>query len=457
MPAATERLRALQAEASRSHWGRLLLWLLVGLLLLSPLLVGVFPIFPAAAVLGLLLVFALYAFSPYAQSVRSKQAALVILATAFAVTCADLLAREVVYSLWDARPKELAAHRWPPLPQVYRFQPDIKFTGLTYGDLAAISGRNSWREYRPITFVTDHYGFRNDPSVPESGPLDLIILGDSFCVGDSTSQEHTWSSLLIKDYGLKVYNLCMDGAGPWQEYVNLLVEGDRLKTRDRTVVLWVIFTGNDLDDPYWPAFDKAQLPWLSPLGYRLYQMKEFRYRSPLRRMLFAEQGATPVERVVEKTLPGGRRVLFSEAYAQAKDRTADEIKRHPNYEPLKATFSAMKRLAAERRLTVAVVSIPDKEEVYAWLLDGTAPWTTHSTPSAFALTLKELCEQNGLPFLDLKPALVAASKRVFAESGELLWWADDTHWNPSGQNIAAATIYNELLRPTGDGLNKSAR
>src|SRR5205085_10078479 len=181
----------------------------------------------------------------------------------------------------------------------------------------------------------------------------------------------------------------------------------------------------------------------------LYQLKEFRYRSPLRRLLFAEQETTPVER----TLPDGRRMLFSAAYARAQERTADEIRRHPDYEPLKATFGAMKRLATERRMTVAVVLMPSKEEVYAWLLDGTAPWSTTGTPSAFALTIKELCEQNGLPLLDLKPALVDASERAFAGSGELLWWADDTHWNPLGQKIAAATIYNELLRPMAERLN----
>jgi hypothetical protein len=59
-----------------------------------------------------------------------------------------------------------------------------------------------------------------------------------------------------------------------------------------------------------------------------------------------------------------------------------------------------------------------------------------------------LCEQHGFRFLDLKSALVEASRREYETTGALLWWYDDTHWNGDGQRAAAAAIYETLLRDT---------
>ena len=105
----------------------------------------------------------------------------------------------------------------------------------------------------------------------------------------------------------------------------------------------------------------------------------------------------------------------------------------------------MRRLADERRLRVEVALVPSKEEVYAWALDGAPPWTSPEEPSGFSAVLAGLCAGQGLRFLDLKPALVEASRRAYEESGALLWWRDDTHWNPAGQRVAASAAYEQLL------------
>jgi hypothetical protein len=119
--------------------------------------------------------------------------------------------------------------------------------------------------------------------------------------------------------------------------------------------------------------------------------------------------------------------------------------RHPNFESLKATLGAMERLAGERQLTVAVALAPSKEEVYSWVLDGAPPWSAGEEPSGFSAVLHGLCAQHGFRLLDLKPALVEASRRAYEKSGALLWWRDDTHWNGDGQRAAVA-VYENLLR-----------
>ena len=54
--------------------------------------------------------------------------------------------------------------------------------------------------------------------------------------------------------------------------------------------------------------------------------------------------------VIERRFIDGRRMLFHATYAQRRNRTADEIRRHPNFESLKATLGAMARLTVQRRL-----------------------------------------------------------------------------------------------------------
>lgn len=105
----------------------------------------------------------------------------------------------------------------------------------------------------------------------------------------------------------------------------------------------------------------------------------------------------------------------------------------------------MERLAVERRLKVSVVLVPSKEEVYSWVLDGGAAWSSGAEASGFSEVLRGLCARHGFRFLDLKPALAEESRREYERSGALLWWGDDTHRNAEGQRAAARAVYQDLL------------
>ena len=106
----------------------------------------------------------------------------------------------------------------------------------------------------------------------------------------------------------------------------------------------------------------------------------------------------------------------------------------------------MNQFAKQKNLRVVVAVVPSKEEVYSWVLNGAPAWTASKEPSGFAVVAHELCDANGFKFFDLKPTLIEASEKKFKETGELLWWRDDTHWNGVGQRVAADTIYEKLLR-----------
>jgi hypothetical protein len=422
---------------------RALLWVLLAAVAFSPEAVGALPYFRGALLLpAALFAFSAYAFS-YARSRRPMRAALVILSACFAVTLFDLAARPLVYYLYERDwPAARFVQRWPALPLLPRYLPDLNFDGETFGDLAARSWRKDWREPRRIRFVTDAYGFRNEPRADAERPLDVIVLGDSFGAPAGTSQEDLLASVLARDYRLSVYNLSVSSSSPQQEYVSLLLEGTRLKTREGTRVLWLLFEGNDLDDPYYTELENSQARRSGLLERLAVGLQNFRARSPVRRLL-SSLGADAD--VAERKFPDGRPVFFFNPYARHRGRTAEEVRRHPNYEGLLRTFAAMRRLADERRLSVEVALVPTKEAVYSWALDGAPPWSSGAGPSGFSAVLADLCANQGFRFLDLKPALVAASRRAYEESGALLWWRDDTHWNPAGQRVAAAAVCEQLL------------
>jgi hypothetical protein len=325
-----------------------------------------------------------------------------------------------------------------------------------YGDLAGISGLRADREERVETFITDAYGFRNAVSYSaQSPPLELVVLGDSFADGANTTQEQTLPGVFAREFHYQTRNLSMGGAGPWQEYINLALEIDRAPIRpEGAVLLWLIFTGNDLDDPCYSILEPEQLRSNGMFRSFLVSYGTFRDRSPVRLLRlkaeFAIRGALGSKAISTQVLLrreflGDKTILFYSVLAERRSRKSEDILRHPNWPCFRSTFSAMKKLASAKHLNVAIISVPSKEEVYSWVLDNGLPWSTRPDPSPFSIALENISKEEGFTFLDLKPSLVTASKSAWETSGALVWWRDDVHWNGRGQREAASVIESKVL------------
>lgn len=401
-------------------------------LLLSPFMVGLLPsplFWPPFVGSSAI---AVYAF--VCESKRAKNITLVLVCVALTLSISDVALRFL-----PLVPDDLV-EKWPRMALVNRYLPNLNYEGYRFNDLSRMAHVKEWREEKWVKVFTDAAGFRNE-RMDQARPHDLILLGDSFGAG-GVSQEFTWTSTLAKDYDLHTYNLSTPAAGPWHEYINLWAEKDRLRVGRGAVLIWQLFTGNDLDD-YYGLLEIKELPWRGTVGIWVNRFNTMRARSPVRYLLQTHDRSGDV---VDRDFLNGRKLLFYKPYIEISARSSEEIIKHPNYARLRATIPAVKRLAESHGLRLAVVLVPAKEEVYSWVWERTPPWSTGTGPSGFADVLGDICTEEGLLFLDLKPHLVRASRRSYDESAQILYWYDDTHLNTTGNRLAASVIYSELVR-----------
>src|SRR5215469_3196915 len=427
------------------------------LVLFGPFAVGAVE-FNAMTVLGFAVVLSLFAWGLRARLRLPAVGNIILLlgSACFTVTVFDLVSRPLLCEALLFRPSGMFESPWPPMPLVSRYTPNVHYYGRVSGDLVGLTGVRADREEREERFVTDEYGFRNELTYSwRSRPLDVIILGDSMADGANTTQDAIVSSVLSRDYNVNTYNLSMTGAQPWHEYVTLASEIDRLPIKSEgTILAWLIFTGNDLEDPCYPVLEKGQLPWNGWFRSRMVSYRTFRQRSPVRLLriyagVILGNRIKPNQLILKRDFLDGKKLLFLSPYAKESRIKVENILQHHNLSCIKSTMAAMKQLANQKHLSVAVVLVPSKEEVYSWVLNGRPPWSTTLEPSGFSVVFKSISEQHGFSFLDLRPFLVEASQRAWEESYQLLWWHDDIHWNARGQKEAASVIYSQLLSQPG--------
>lgn len=375
--------------------------------------------------------------------------AIVLISTGLAILGADLALRLFGEKLLYYRPHEMFIERWPKLPLVSRYKPDVRYEGEVYGDLAAMMGDARLRETRRIVFETDSFGFSNSSGPRNGDAYDAIILGDSFGVGLGTTQHRTWVAQLRERYGIRAYNLSMPGS-PWQSYVHFAMEAARLPVHTASVVLVTLFSGNDLDDDYYDDENGAltALPWNNGWQTLGVGVKSFVKRSPILQLASRlRHGNRSAAKVLVRELPDGRPMLFYEPYVDSGNRTAEMARGHENYPRLLSTIRGIRRVAADHKLMVVVVLFPSKEEIYAWAVEGLRPWGNKTRRGGLGPALEASCREDGVKFIDLTSSLAGAAEREWEDSGDIIYWTDDTHWNETGHGLVADIIHEAIFAP----------
>ena len=363
------------------------------------------------------------------------------------VTAADLLLRPILGVRLHATPMNAFTRKLPRLPSVARWDPHVAVTAETFGDLAAMVGDAALREPRLMFFQTDSAGFRNADG---ERSVDVVVLGDSFGAGAGTTQSKVLSHLLQTQYKWSTYNLSFPACGPWQQYINLAIEATRLRLTRKTTVVWLLYTGNDLDDEYGDTWKLEELPWRSGFSAWKVSYKTYRGRSPLYQMSEnllwrVKRSRDMAENVEKKYLPDGRPVLFLKGQEEWGRRTRAQVERHHNFPKLMRTMEAMKQWKETYGPEILVVVLPTKGEVYPSILYRRPQLAEDFHSSGFFQAVHSICDRISLPCVDPKPYLLETAGRLWASSGELLWWRDDTHLDERGHEALADFIAKEIL------------
>ena len=359
----------------------------------------------------------------------------------------DLFLRPMLGHRLHYTPTNIAARKFPRLPIVGRWDPNLNFDVESYGDLAAMVGDAQLREPRNIVFKTDAAGFRN---ASDPGVIDLLVLGDSFGAGAGTTQDKIFARVLEIQYGRHTYNLSYPG-GPYDQFINLAIESSRLTLSPDAKLVWTFYTGNDLDDSGGQTWDLDQLPWRRGFAAWLVTYRTFRNRSPLNQWMetlrwrFHRRFSNSASDVIIRTLPDGRAMLFQGGHEAWGKRALAEVERHPNFAKLERTLAAIKELTTRKGLDVTILIFPTKGEVYRWILDQREPKDEDAESSGFAMAVLGACERVALRCVDTKLYLVKEAHRLDRSTGELLWWRDDTHLGEHGHAAVAALIAQEIL------------
>ena len=320
------------------------------------------------------------------------------------------------------------------------FKPNLQLRAPYTGTEARLANVRPQEFRHPLLFTTDSLGFRLSPFAVEQKASAMVFGGFSFTFGSALSDHETFPAVLGSMLGVRTYN-----AGRFQRDPETLVEMDWLLNRlDRTVRTAVYVYADAA--PVKPEGRPSGAPETEAerlFAYARRYVRGWRMVSPVEILsirfhkALAGGDLLPNEsndKVVVTHLPNGSRVLLWRNEVEAWD--APDISSAAG----QAEYIAWWRdELAKRNITMSVLLLPTKTEVYAPLLLGRKPAAGQSFLDVFETELK----RKGLPVLNTLTGLRASAARDVRE-GTLSFYREDSHWNPSGVSRLAAVTASHL-------------
>ena len=359
-----------------------------------------------------------------------------------------------------------------------------------HGDIVRmgfIPERGRAEPFHRFSFHTDAEGFRNR-GVRDR--FEIAALGDSFTDAMTMAAEASWPAQLERRLGVPVQNYGTAGFGPQQE---LLVLKDFAAAHRPRLVVLAFFAGNDIFDA--EAFDDFQRSGGSePRAAQGWRIKDVVSRAdgwflvsalraaggwlgrPHGPVLAAETIDRPVgtmmigaggpsfDRGMFELRVAGHRLPFAfmPPYLNTLNFSEQELQARRGWRQTSEAISGMQTVAQSIGAKCVVVFVPFKSQVYLPLV-----WRAFAKDelrAAFRFYLarygrdvdldrlaanrlaqnhlvQRFCERAGIPFVDATPVL---ERRV--QSGENMYFPDDSHLNESGESVLAETLAAWLER-----------
>lgn len=280
------------------------------------------------------------------------------------------------------------------------------------------------REPRRVVFRTDDRGHRNDRPYHGQG---IVLAGDSFVVGNTTSQEETIPGWLAREHGLDVYSLGHPGD---PNLYFAMIAAFLAEVDPSAKVLLFLFEGNDFKTDV-PVRPLAIPPVYDQWKLRFSRAVEGVWNAPgillgasrrIERSLLARAGE-----IVEVARVGESSAGF---YGPYVDMACAPDLRFEWRDPPPGVIEHLG----------AVFFIPTNYRVYFDLLEPEARRGRNvPQPAPGRMALERWFGSRGVPVIDLEEPLRQRARELLP-GGRYVWWRDDTHWNGPGQQVAARVV-----------------
>ena len=311
----------------------------------------------------------------------------------------------------------------------------------------------------------DERGYRGRSG---EGKRTILFLGDSFVHSGRFATEDIWCARAARQVGASCVNLGLFGYGVPQEARVLEREIDHYRP---DLVVLAVFEGNDLKDAAeWSAWRQSGMSWFEFQAVDA----EWWERSPALcglELAWLKLAAAAPEAREPRPLPlqpyrgsiCGREVVmaFMPPYLDMLAASPGAVQAHPGWPATREGVERCMRLCEARGASFVVALLPSKPSVYAWhVLPEVSPedamratlrepdlaagagWLADARRwrNAFMDVLRETCEEEGIPCLDLRPPFFEAAERGLPPT----YFSFDSHWNVAGHALAASATANFL-------------
>lgn len=290
------------------------------------------------------------------------------------------------------------------------FHSRIELDGREVFPLAGISRRttvlcNESGEY--AVFESDEHGFRNPRGIWDSAPVDLLLIGDSFTIGECVGPGESIGDRLRLRFPAAI-NLGYGGNSPLLELATLVEYGARLRPR---TTLWFYFE-NDLA---WFDIGKDRrtpvlMRYLTPGFSQGLVARQPDIDASLDSLLEAADAdadeASPIERLrrVHGT-PGDRWPSWLRlkslrtAIGRQRHRLFRASREPPDFELFRATLARARETVAQWNGELVFVYLPG-----VWTFGDASEVPSWRSPEA-PRRVRELVASLGLPLIDIETAM----------------------------------------------------
>ncbi|MBA4417252.1 MAG: hypothetical protein C0392_04990 [Syntrophus sp. (in: bacteria)] len=289
---------------------------------------------------------------------------------------------------------------------------------MPFGDACAVGNeKNIDIEPRRIRFKTDSLGFRNDSDYKGQ---EYVLVGDSFTVGNDTSQEDILMTQLKEKYHKDTYGLAYPGGIP--EYVKYILYFQKKVKTDFKVLLFV-YEGNDFPETY-------SRKRLTVKKHGFMALRD-RYKAIFEETVLYKYTYSLISKYTRKSLSAevfvvnGRRMADFGEYIDAARR---DTYRLPD--------KVVPMLSLVRNRIDHIFFIPTKYRVYYSFLEKN---NQKPLPNAQWEAIKALSKKLDIGCTDLTGPMIDVSKILLKED-KYTFWKDDSHWNKYGIGVAAKVV-----------------